>query len=373
MPDSHNYTVKTGSQVEIERRFLLPQLPEGLDTCPQHHIVQGYFESIAGVSARVRLVDAQTAEVTKKYRHHGERIEVNEVLSVAAAQLLLDPGITSIIDKTRFYREGWEIDVFHGALDGLVLAEFELSSADEPISIPSWLPGAVEVTNKLSNRMLARISRDLNDQKLKRPILDMVKRRIPRIVLTGGPCSGKTSIMKSLREIFGSDLHYVPEVASMVIAQVGVKPPEDIHAYGEFQRTIYRIQRGLETITDYQANFDGKRAVILDRGTVDAAAYMAQGIEELDRTCRTSVTHDEYGHYDMVLHLSTPSRDVYEKNKVNNPARYETYDEAIVTGKKLFSVWRQHPRFESIPDFPTFEEKTKAVENAIKDFLDKHS
>lgn len=369
---SSNYHIKSGSQTEIERRFLLPGQPEGLDALPRHHITQGYFESHTGVSARVRLVDQKTAELTKKIRQDGERIEVNQEISVAAAELLLDPGITSIIEKTRYYRDGWEIDVFHGALEGLVLAERELATIDEPLSIPSWLPGAVEVTNKLSNRMLARIARDLNDQKLQRPILDMVKRRIPRIVLTGGPCSGKTTIMKELRDMFGKELHYVPEVASMVIAQVGVTPPSDSHAYGEFQRTIYRIQRGLETITDYQAHFDGKKAVLLDRGTVDAAAYMEQGVPDLDKICRTSVAHDEYSRYDLVLHLSSPSQEIYERNRANNPARYETYDEAVATGKRLFSVWHEHPQFESIPDFPTFAEKIQAVERAIKDFLKKY-
>ena len=83
-----DYNVVSGHHPEIERRFLLDALPQDLNSYPSHRIMQGYFESSPGVSARVRLVDDTTAEITKKYRQDGKRMEVNEQLSINAAKLL---------------------------------------------------------------------------------------------------------------------------------------------------------------------------------------------------------------------------------------------------------------------------------------------
>jgi predicted ATPase len=246
-----------------------------------------------------------------------------------------------------------------------------MPSADFAPKLPDWIRDAVEVTDSLTNRHLARLARDIADSGSDRPIRDLLlPRRIPRIVLTGGPCSGKSTLMAELRERFGNALHCVPEVATIVIAQVGVKPPVgDPVGMRKFQRTIYRVQRGFETISDLQAIRDGKKALLLDRGTVDGAAYMDGGLKELESVCRTSREH-EFGLYDLVVCLKTPPRRVFKEKSANNPARSETHEAAARLGRRIAKVWGQHPRFTFIGNNRSWEDKSRAVISTVARFLD---
>ena len=64
-----------------------------------------------------------------------------------------------VIEKTRyevlFSGKTWEIDVFHGANQGLVIAEIELESVDESIELPGWLGDEVTGCPEYSNFTLA--------------------------------------------------------------------------------------------------------------------------------------------------------------------------------------------------------------------------
>ena len=63
-----------------------------------------------------------------------------------------------MIDKTRHVIEHggmtWEVDEFHGALAGLVLAECELESADQEIDLPAWVGEEVSVDHRYKNSNL---------------------------------------------------------------------------------------------------------------------------------------------------------------------------------------------------------------------------
>lgn len=63
--------------------------------------------------------------------------------------------------KTRIKADGWDVDVYHGALDGLVLAEVEFAHVDEPLPpVPSWLMLRTDVTacGRYANKRLAHLS-----------------------------------------------------------------------------------------------------------------------------------------------------------------------------------------------------------------------
>ncbi len=356
---------------EDERRFVVRSIDPDIQREPSKEIVQGYFETPPGFSLRVRITDGREAELTKKTGHGVSRKEMNQPLDLETGRFMIG-CVTDIIRKTRYLRDGWEVDYFHGPLAGLVLAEYEMPRPDFPLSLPPWIHDAVEVTQSLTNRHLARLARDLDDSRVDRPIRDLLPgRRIPRIVLTGGPCSGKSTLMEILQKEFGARLHCVPEVASIVIAQVGVKPPVgDPVGMRKFQRTIYRVQRGFETISDLQAIRDGKEALLLDRGTVDGAAYMEGGLGELERVCRTEREH-EYSQYDLVICLETPPKKVYKAHSRNNPARGETYEQAATLGKAIRKVWRGHPRLYLPAKGGSWTARIAAVRAAIGSFLDK--
>jgi CYTH domain-containing protein/shikimate kinase len=360
---------------EIEERFIVLGIDPDIFRSPSIHIKQGYFQTHPDTSVRVRVYDRQHmpagrmwAEITKKTGHGEVRKEENEPLPLTAARLLLDPFITDIIQKQRYQRDGWDIDVYEGPLKGLVKAEFEKKQAGSKVTLPPWIHQAIEVTNSITDRLLARMARDLVNSSLDQPIRDILPKRSRRIVLTGGPCSGKSTIMQILQESMGSKLHCVPEVATIVIVQVGAKPPQDKLGMCEFQRTLYHVQRGFESVAELQAVQDGKLGLLLDRGTRDSEPYVPGGSTELDQICHTSQTH-EFSQYDLVIHLDTPPKNIYEANKKNNPARSESHEQAARLNLLTVEAWLQHPNYHRIESTGKWEDKVAQVQKIITTFL----
>jgi predicted ATPase len=217
--------------------------------------------------------------------------------------------------------------------------------------------------------MLARIAYDLRGETPSGPVRDLIVRDVPKIVLTGGPCSGKSSVMTALRNERSNLLQCVPEVATIIIEQVGIKPPiGDRLGMKTFQRTIYRVQLGFEKGSSQQALRDGRSALLLDRGTVDGAAYMENGLRDMEQIFRTS-TQDEYDRYHGVICMDVPPRKIYEANKSNNPARYETYEQAAETGRRIREVWSGHPNFRFISNDGSWEDKLQQARIALNNLL----
>ncbi len=139
------------SGVEIERKFLVSH--GGAYRQVAHavsHIRQGYI-SAEGATVRVRTRD-EKAFLTIKGRStdHGlSRYEFEKEISMDEANELLRLCTSPLIDKHRYLvRSGnhtFEVDEFHGANEGLVIAEVELSSVDEVYEKPDFI--GLEVTS----------------------------------------------------------------------------------------------------------------------------------------------------------------------------------------------------------------------------------
>lgn len=355
---------------EIERRFLVPAIDAEALPARSHLIEQAYFDKTRDL--RVRIVNGRIAVLTRKLGRGRKRREENEPVGLRAARFLHD-STPYVLRKRRYCRNGWEIDVFEGPLKGLVLAEFEMKSEDQVIVIPEWMKNAIEVTETLSNRLLSHVAYDLTCEKMPdRPIREYLPKRVPSIVLTGGPCSGKSTLMGLFRKELGRVLHCVPETATIVIEHVDAKPPlDDAAAMRSFQRVIYRVQHSFEKVSHRQAYRDGKAALLLDRGTVDGAAYMKRGLADLERVCETTVA-DEYGRYDSVICLGAPPSKAYEANKHNNPARKESYDQAVELGRKIHAAWKGHPRFHFV-DGDTWKEKVRQARAAVMECIGRNA
>lgn len=348
-------------ETEIERRFVVSSYDPEVLRSPSKRIEQGYLVNMPGYILRIRIVDGTKAILARKYGSGLVRDEMPHAIDLATGRFLLE-SCPYALEKTRYFRDRWEIDVFHGPLAGLVVAEFEMRSADEEVAIPPWMHSATEVTDSLTNLHLARLARDLEDDDTVR---DKLPRRLPKIILTGGPCSGKSSAMRALRKEMDEVLHCVPEVATIVIAQVGIRPPlGDRFALRKFQQTIYRVQQSFEEASETCAAREGRKGLLLDRGSVDNAAYLPDGLQEFERICRTERAH-EYGRYDLVLCLDIPPKEVFDRERENNPARSETYEQASALGDRIKEVWRGHPRFMLIADQPTWEEKLSVIRAAV--------
>lgn len=129
--------------LEIERKFLVTgddwKVPgRGL------HVRQGYLSTVAERTVRVRIA-GHRAFLTIKGKSVGIcRAEFEYPIPVdEAEEMLLTLCEQPIIDKHRYrVPHGglvWEVDDFHGANEGLVVAEVELESADQRVSPPTWI------------------------------------------------------------------------------------------------------------------------------------------------------------------------------------------------------------------------------------------
>lgn len=147
--------------IEIERKFLVKsdswraQAGEGV------RLIQGYLSADPRLTVRVRI-QGDAAWLTLKGGAQGiSRLEFEYPIPLADAEEMLGAlAVFPPIDKTRYrlHHEGhcWEIDVFAGANAGLVIAELELKSPDEPFARPDWLGEEISDDPRYLNVNLAR-------------------------------------------------------------------------------------------------------------------------------------------------------------------------------------------------------------------------
>ena len=135
---------------EIERKFLILNQDWQEYTKSELHIVQGYLATNEFSSTRIRIQNDKANINIKSATLDITRTEFEYSIPVDDARLILeDLCIKPVIEKTRFTVEHmghtWEIDVFSGDNEGLIVAEIELSSPDEAFEKPSWI--GEEVSN----------------------------------------------------------------------------------------------------------------------------------------------------------------------------------------------------------------------------------
>lgn len=148
------------SGLEIERKFLVRGDGYKRQARSSSRIKQGYICSGHGRTVRVRLRDSQAFLTIKgpsldgglsRYEFEKE-ITFDEALSLFR---LCEPGV---IDKTRYLvdygNHTFEVDEFYGENEGLVMAEVELSSPDEPYEKPDFIGKEVTGDHRFYNSHL---------------------------------------------------------------------------------------------------------------------------------------------------------------------------------------------------------------------------
>lgn len=145
---------------EIERKFLVSG-EFRQDSPESYRIMQGYICSDPDRTVRVRVREDK-GFLTIKGRGSEDglsRYEWEKEIPVAEAAELMALCGSGVIDKTRylvpFGKHTYEVDVFHGANEGLVLAEIELSDEQEAFEKPSWLGEEVTGDVRYYNSMLS--------------------------------------------------------------------------------------------------------------------------------------------------------------------------------------------------------------------------
>lgn len=147
--------------METERKFLVRDnsfIEEAFDA---KHIMQGYICADAARSVRVRIRGEEGFLTIKSASNERgwSRYEFEQPIALNEAEELMKLCLPGRIDKVRYYvkaaRHTWEVDVFHGANEGLVVAEIELESEAETFELPPWIEKEVSGDAKYYNSMLA--------------------------------------------------------------------------------------------------------------------------------------------------------------------------------------------------------------------------
>ncbi|MCT2399053.1 CYTH domain-containing protein [Novosphingobium mangrovi (ex Huang et al. 2023)] len=153
--------------IEIERKFLVDGDGWRDGVTGSRRIRQAYLSKGGAASVRIRLVDEREARLTVKAAGSVDgaalaRAEFEYPVPFEHAQAMLDLRIGRIIEKTRYLVPAgngrvWEVDVFDGDHEGLILAEIELDAADEHVVLPDWIGREVTDDPGYSNAVLAQV------------------------------------------------------------------------------------------------------------------------------------------------------------------------------------------------------------------------
>jgi len=196
--------------------------------------------------------------------------------------------------------------------------------------------------------------------------------QVIRIVLTGGPCAGKSSSLAHLTEAAkreGFDVFCAPECATMVFnCGISFPSPDDPRAEEKilaFQKALFKLQLQLERSMTLMAASTGRPSIIIfDRGLLDGKGYMQASqwealLHDVAHEGRDVVLMGEdvtedyiLQRYDGIIHMVTAADGAeafYRQGEVtddhgNVVIRRETAEEAIELDRRTRECWQAHPR-----------------------------
>src|SRR5262245_19386133 len=159
--------------VEIERKFLVANHGWKSSVVRSVRIRDGLIANNKGQKARVRIAN-DVATIALKSRRRGlARTEFEYAIPYSdAVEMLRTMCDGNVLDKVRHFvshaGNTWQVYVYEGLLDGLVLAEIELTDADQELTLPDWI--GTEVTSnpryRKVNMVADRIAKSKSPDKI---------------------------------------------------------------------------------------------------------------------------------------------------------------------------------------------------------------
>ncbi|AFK02291.1 adenylate cyclase [Emticicia oligotrophica DSM 17448] len=148
--------------LEIERKFLVNHAKWGEADKPQREFYrQGYLLTDPNKTIRVRATDTKGFMTIKGKSEGATRTEFEYEIPKDEAIELLDLFAVSDLTKYRykvvFAEKLWEVDVFLGENEGLIVAEIELQNEDEMFELPEWVEEEVTGEKKYYNSNLSTL------------------------------------------------------------------------------------------------------------------------------------------------------------------------------------------------------------------------
>jgi hypothetical protein len=196
-------------------------------------------------------------------------------------------------------------------------------------------------------------------------LIDMDSLR--RIVLTGGPGGGKSTLLRELRAEDPNSRRWVlvPEAATILLS-AGLAPGTQV-----FQQAVVRLQVTLEDAC-LEGDVAG-RAFICDRGTVDSLAYWRlSGWDEREFFAATGMGPQAHlGRYFGAIHLQTAAIGAEEHyRRWPEAVRRERLEQAARIDSLCAQVWSGHPRYVLIENAGRdWQAKSRAAHEVLRQWL----
>ena len=217
---------------------------------------------------------------------------------------------------------------------------------------------------------------------------------VTKIVLTGGPCAGKTTGLSWIQNTFekmGYTLIFMQEPATE-LKTAGITPARcsSSMAYQLFQMKLQlekeevytqaaidiaraglengRAGKGKSSLQADQA--EKKILIVCDRGFFDNRAYMTE--KEFDKALRILGVSEKKKllSYDAVFHLETTAKNaVVYYGTATNAIRDESPEQAAALDDRVIKAWRDHPYYRIIENLNGFEDKMRHLVSEIAAFL----
>jgi len=147
--------------IEIEHKYLVDKIKwQEIKADRSVEMIQAYMVSEADKTIRVRIAGEEAFLTIKGKTKGASRAEFEYEIPVDEAKELIEKFCTKTVEKRRFYvvfrGKTWEIDVFSGKNEGLIVAEIELDSETEQYDKPDWVTKEVTSDFKYTNSQLAK-------------------------------------------------------------------------------------------------------------------------------------------------------------------------------------------------------------------------
>jgi len=199
--------------------------------------------------------------------------------------------------------------------------------------------------------------------------------KVWRLVLTGGPCGGKTTAQNRLATFFeslGWRVFRVPETATILLNGGISFALLDEEQRLEFQENLLKTMFQIEDTYFSLARTQTRNClVICDRGAMDCSAYLPK--KDWDKILDNNHLNEvdiRDNRYSQVIHLVTAARGAEEHyTRTNNKARSEDLDMAIQNDMLVGEAWVGHPYYELIDNSTDFETKMRKLTKAVTDKL----
>lgn len=178
-----------------------------------------------------------------------------------------------------------------------------------------------------------------------------------KIVITGGPSGGKTTLVDAIQKDLSEQISVVPEAAS-ILYRGGFPRKSGIIGKKHTQRAIYYTQQELEALISIESKAP---FLVCDRGSLDSIAYWPGTSQDFFESTSTNL-NKELSRYDWIIHLDTAQAESFD---TTNPIRTESYLEASLLNEKISQAWSQHPRRIVIPNNKDFFKKMSIARSVV--------